>query len=67
MGCVAKMEEKLSPDDMVSIFKKLRGSKTQQNVIPHYRDQDNPFWGSGGDEDIFKAHPDAKKSLIYKP
>lgn len=60
-------KERIDTDEMVEIFRRLRAQNGHEYAIPHYRDPEIPFWGDGSDEDIFKAHPDSKKSLIYRP
>lgn len=57
-------EEEFNP---VKLFREMQKDLIVKDEIPAYRINDEPFWGTGCDDDIFKAHPEALKAIPYKP
>lgn len=58
------MEKEKSIAELIT---ELLEDRNLKDEIPKYHSESIPFWGDGCDDDIFKAHPEAIKSIPYKP
>ncbi len=40
---------------------------SRSNECPNFKSEGEPFWKKDANPNIFKAHPDAAKGILYKP
>lgn len=48
-------------------IREIQRLTANENEVPNFSRKGEPFWERDCSPNIFKAHPDAAKSILYKP
>ena len=52
-------------NDITRYVREIIKLTSTNNECPNFKSEGEPFWEKNGNPNIFKAHPDAIKGIIY--